>query len=179
MLKIEQTKLPNLVGKRILLRPLTPEDVTCTYVGWLNDIHVNSYLESRFIKHTKKTVKQFVELQLESCSVIFYGIWSKEGVHIGNIKIGPIDKYHLTADIGFLIGDREYWGKGIASEAIQMMCNLAFSFGIKKITAGSYENNLGSIKALEKCGFIKEGYRKEQVIKDGARVGMYLFGLVC
>lgn len=179
MLKIVHSQLPNLVGTRILLKPLYPEDVSDTYVSWLNDIHVNSYLECRFTNHTLKTVKEFVKLQVESGSVIFYGIWSKEGIHIGNIKIGPIDKYHLTADIGFLIGNREYWGKGIASDAIHIMCNLAFGFGIKKITAGAYENNIGSIKALEKCGFVKEGYRKEQVIKDGVRFGTYLFGLLC
>ena len=39
--------------------------------------------------------------------------------HIGNIKLGPINWIHRYGDISLLIGDKDYWGKGIATEAIR------------------------------------------------------------
>ena len=46
-----------------------------------------------------------------------YGIFFKEK-HIGNIELNEIDNQKLTANITYIIGEREYWGKGIASYCI-------------------------------------------------------------
>lgn len=179
MLPIQHAELPNLLGAKCILKPLSPEHVSEDYVSWLNDEATNCYLESRFHTHTKCSVRQFVENQIASGYVLFYGIWSMEGRHIGNVKIGPIDCRHMTANIGFLIGNKCYWGMGIASEAIQLLVKFAFSLGISKITAGAYENNIGSIKALEKSGFRKEGYRAGQVLFQSKRIGTFIYGLRC
>ena len=179
VLPINHTDLPSLCGPSCVLRPLTLENVSDDYVSWLNDKHVNGYLEARFYHHTRSSVTQYVKAQIDMGCFLFYGIWSLGGVHIGTIKLGPIDSNHFTSDIGFMLGNREYWGRGIATEAIQLLTQYAFSLGIKKITAGAYESNKGSIITLEKCGFEKEGYRKSQVVCQGLRLGTILFGLQC
>jgi [ribosomal protein S5]-alanine N-acetyltransferase len=176
-------ELPDLKGERCVLRPLRPEHVTPAYVSWLNDPEINRYLESRFTTHTLESTRDFVAAQWRGGNVFFYGIWVPQpgaaDRHVGNIKLGPVDRTHLTADIGFLIGDREQWGKGIASEAIALLVGLGCQFGICKITAGAYENNPGSAKALTKAGFSLEGMRPNQVISGSERVGVSLFGMSC
>jgi [ribosomal protein S5]-alanine N-acetyltransferase len=176
---IDCTGLPELYGARCILRPLLVEHVTPQYVAWLNDPEVNRHLESRFVTQTLESVRAFVDGQRKSGSSLFYGIWGPNETHIGNIKLGPIDHYHLTSDLGFLIGDRDFWGKGIASEAITLIVKLGFDMGLQKITAGSYENNLGSAKALKNAGFLKEGFRANQVIFCDQRFGVDLFGIAC
>lgn len=168
-----------LKGKRCSLRPLLVEHVTEDYVSWLADPAVNRYLESRFASHSVNTVRAFVKSQNDSGVVLFYGIWASENVHVGNIKLGPIDGNHATSDIGFLIGDQRYWGQGIATEAIALMVEYGFRIGLKKITAGSYENNPASAKALKKVGFLEEGLRPNQVIDGDGRSGIQLFGMSC
>lgn len=99
--------------------------------------------------------------------------------HIGNIKIGSIDKNHSTADVGYLIGERSAWGKGYASQAIQLMVGYAFSdLNLIKLTAGCSQGNEGSRKALINAGFSQEGFLASQLMVDGQRRGVYQMGIL-
>jgi ribosomal-protein-alanine N-acetyltransferase len=179
MRPIRHADLPVLNTGNCILKPLECEHITDEYVGWLNDKDVNSFLEARFFTHTQESVRQFLMSQIECGRVLFYGIWSSDNFHVGNIKLGPIDMNHLSGDLGFLIGNRSYWGRGIASSAVEKLSQFAFSLGLKKITAGAYETNIASIKVLQKAGFKREGYRESQVISGSERVGTLLFGRCC
>jgi len=168
--------LPNLFGSKCMLIPLSVNHVSNEYLSWLNDQDTNKYLESRFLTHTLESTRQFISSQLESGLVLFYGIWSFDQRHIGNIKLGPIDKNHLSADMGFLIGDKNFRGYGIATQAITLLSQYGFSLGLKKITAGVYEENIGSIKALQNSNFKQEGLKMSQVVSNGRRMNVILFG---
>ena len=66
-------------------------------------------------------------------------------------------KYGLS-DLVTVIGDREYWGKNIASLAIKKAIKIGFKCAkIRKFSASIDSLNKGSIKAYIKGGFIKEG----------------------
>jgi RimJ/RimL family protein N-acetyltransferase len=97
---------------------------------------------------------------------MLFGIFLREeGTHIGNIKLGPIDNQHLTSELGFIIGESSAWGLGFASEAISCISQWAFSdLHLSKLTAGCYEQNIGSKRALEKSGFVQEAVLKKQVV---------------
>ena len=156
-------------GTKTYLRPLEMDDVSKSYVGWLNDPEVNGFLESRFLKQTKTTVKKYVSAIKKDKNYLFLAIVIKDGgKHIGNIKLGPINKVHGFAEIGILIGDKSSWGKGYATEAIKLLVNHAFkNLGLRKLTAGCYETNVGSIKAFQKAGFLEEGRFKKHYAYNG------------
>jgi RimJ/RimL family protein N-acetyltransferase len=164
---------------RIELFLLTPGGVTQYYVSWLNDPEINQFLESRFTVHTIQTTRDFVETILASPNNLFLGIRDRAlGRHVGNIKLGPIDWHHETAEVGILIGDREAWGKGIASATISMATAIARSrLSLRKLTAGCYVSNVGSRRAFEKAGFVVEGIRKEQCLLNGKPEDVVLMGL--
>ncbi|MCS6809512.1 MAG: GNAT family protein [Bacteroidota bacterium] len=145
-----------LCGQKIYLRLLTPDDVGDTYVAWMNDSEITQYLESRWAVHTKESIRAFVQAMCESPTNVLFGIFLRDThKHIGNIKIGNINNIHRYADVGLIIGDKESWGKGIASEAITLATRYAFEeLNLHKLIAGMYEPNLGSYKA-----FINAGYR--------------------
>lgn len=146
-------------GKRIFLQNLNSENVHKDYSKWLNNKKVNKYLEARHFKHTKKTCQIFIDQNNLSKNDILFGIFEKKKkIHIGNIKIGSIDKYNLRADIGIIIGNSFYWGKGLATEAIKICTFFCFkNLKLKRITAGCYSENLGSAKAFKRAGWYKEG----------------------
>lgn len=169
---------PPLDGVSLFL--LTPELVGDAYVGWLNDPVVNRYLESRFAVHTLESTLEFVRAMYESSDNVLLGIRSAEtGGHVGNIKIGPLNRQHGTGEIGILVGERRAWGKGIATAAIRIMCDIARdSLELRKVTAGCYASNVGSQRAFEKAGFEVEGIRKQQLICDGVPEDLVLLGKV-
>ena len=66
-----------------------------------------------------------------------------------------------------------------ASEAIETVKEWAFSqLQLKKLSAGIYASNIGSIKAFQKCGFIIEGKLREEVISDGIREDILKMGII-
>lgn len=148
---------------------LEPDDVADQYVSWLNDPLVNRYLESRFVVHTLESTRQFVRSVIDSDDSILFGIrYLPARRHVGNIKLGPIDRHHRRAELGLLIGERALWGRGIAAAAIELATRYAFDkLGLLKVTAGCYVSNLGSRRAFEKAGFVVEAVRKRHFLLDG------------
>ena len=144
---------------------LTLSSVSEEYVNWLNDPVINQYLESRYIKHDLSSVKLFVEEMNQDNKNFLFGIFCKKTTkHIGNIKLGPIDYRYKRADIGLIIGDKNYWGKGIAAEAIALITDFATGeLNLHKLEAGCYRSNIGSLKAFLKQGYLIEGILKEHV----------------
>ena len=159
----------SLTGSRVLLRPLKASDVGPAYLGWLRDPRVNRYLESRFQRHTLASLRAFVASASRDPGTLLLAIVRKDsGRHIGNIKLGPIDRRHRRADIGILVGDRASWGKGFATEAIEVLASHALkTLGLHKVTAGIYDNNPGSIRAFRKAGFIVEARRRKHYLCGG------------
>lgn len=159
------------------LRPLSDKDVSHKYVSWLNNRKINKYLEARFKHHTVAETKKFVQEMNDNPDIYLFGIFIGDN-HVGNIKLGPIDRNHLFANIGLLIGEKDYWGKGLASEVIQAAVNFAFEeLGLQKIDAGCYESNIASKKAFINAGFEVEGFLKSHVMSEGKREGAWLLGL--
>lgn len=173
------TKTPRWTNKVVDLFLLQPNDVTATYVGWLNDPIVNRYLESRFMKHTLNSTRQFVQRCLDDESTLLLGIRATEcrGEHVGNIKLGPVDMRHQRGEVGVLIGNRKAWGKGVASSAITMLSEIASDeLALRKLSAGCYASNIGSQRAFLKAGFELEGERKAHFLLDGKPEGLVLMG---
>ena len=157
---------------------LTDCHVTDAYVRWLNDPIINRYLESRFVAHTVQSTKAYVEQHGRSPNNVLLGIGSRKlGMHVGNVKIGPIDWNHGTSEVGILIGEREVWGSGIATFVITMVSEIARTrLMLRKLTAGCYASNVGSRKAFDKAGFAIEGVQRHQCLLDGKPEDLILMG---
>ncbi len=78
---------------------------------------------------------------------------------VNSRTIGHIALTHRDTDsfeIHIIIGNKNYWGKGLGTRAIKKALNIAF----KKLTYNQAylevrPDNLRAIKAYEKCGFIR------------------------
>lgn len=170
---------PVLKGKKIYLRRLTEDDATQEYADWMNDPEVNQYLESRFFPQTIESTRAFIRSVTNDNNYQFGMFDIETDKHIGNIKIGCINHYHKYADIGFLIGDKSYWGRGIATEAIKLVTEYAFNtLKLHKLWGGAYAPNIGSIKAFLKNGYEKEGCKKKLCMCNGEYVDAILFGKI-
>jgi len=169
-----------LEGERIFLREVRPSDVKENYYRWMNDPEITRYLESRYYPNSMETLTQYVREKSGDPQNVFLAIIiKKDDRHIGNIKLGPINWIHRFGDIGIIIGEKECWGQGLATEAIRIMVEYAFGvLNLHKLTAGYIGSNEGSKKAFQNCGFEVEGVRKKQAFLEGEYVDTVLMGIV-
>ena len=145
----------------------------------MNDIEVHKYTEQKNKRHSLKDIKDFVIKKNKSKNEFLYGIFLKKNKsHIGNIKLGPINFIHKFAEISYFIGEKELWGKGCAAKAIREIIKIARKKKLKKLKAGFYEKNFGSKKVLEKNNFKLEGKMKSEMVYNGRRYNLYLYGKI-
>lgn len=164
-------------GRLVDLRPVLDADVTPAYVAWLNDPDVNQYLETRFRSHSADDVRRYVREQGAAADAIFLAIIRRaDGRHIGNLRIGAIDRHHASATVAIMIGDKSAWGQGIGTDAIAAATAYAFdTLRLDKLTARCYGTNRSSIRAFEKAGWRVEGTQRGQFASGATRVdGVWL-----
>ena len=161
-----------LEGERIYLREVRPSDVNESYYRWMNDPEVTRYLETRFFPNAMEGLREYVASKLGDRDNVFLAIVLKQGDrHIGNIKLGSINWIHRFADVGLMIGEKDCWGKGYATEAISLVTLYAFkTLNLHRLTAGCYDANMGSAKAFIKAGWQQEGIRKSHFYSNGTYV---------
>lgn len=83
-----------------------------------------------------------------------------------------------TAELGYYIGE-EYWGRGIAARAVQLLCDYIFeNTDILRIYAEPFARNKASCRVLEKSGFICEGTLRANAVKCGIVEDMKMYALV-
>jgi RimJ/RimL family protein N-acetyltransferase len=169
-----------LEGTLVYLRPVRPDDASGNYSRWMNDPQVNQFLEARFQRASPTDLEAYIgRFQNDPGNVFLAVVARGTDVHVGNVKLGPIDRNHGSADMGLLIGEPAYWGRGIATEVIQLVARYAFDeLQLHKVTASCYSTNRGAIKAFEKAGFAHEGSRREQFKSGGKYVDQVMLGLV-
>ncbi|MBF0594163.1 MAG: GNAT family N-acetyltransferase, partial [Candidatus Omnitrophica bacterium] len=109
-----------------------------------------------------------------------FGIFLKQdGRHVGNIKIGNIHPKHQFADIGIIIGDRDIWGQGFATEAIRLCVRFSFEeLKLHKLFAGMVAGNEGSFRAFKKAGFGDSGHFRKHYWMDGEYRDAYIVELL-
>ncbi|MCH7593945.1 MAG: GNAT family N-acetyltransferase [Chloroflexi bacterium] len=174
----ELTVPPTLTGEHVLIRALVPDDAGEAYARWMNDPCVVMYTEARFSSYDQDDLRRYIRDVLSDPLSHMWAICDLDTrVHIGNIKLGPVNLRHSFGDIGLIIGERSAWGHGVATEAISLVCKFAFQqLRLHKVTASMYEENAGSRRAFEKAGFTTEGVRTSQYLLDDHYTGLVMMG---
>ncbi|NVM44410.1 MAG: GNAT family N-acetyltransferase [Candidatus Lokiarchaeota archaeon] len=150
------------------------------FCKWNNDPEVRRYSRNnwpRTIEELKKWLEPPPRGQLRE--FITFTIYHKiDKRPIGNIGFGHIRWVDRNANIFAMIGEPEYWGKGIAGEASRLVIEYGFSeLNLHKIYAGIYTPNERSHRAAEKLGFKKEGVFKEEEYVDGTYHDVHKYAL--
>jgi len=157
-------RINKIFGKRIYLREITLDDISLEYCSWLADPKVNKHLRVR--EHTMDELRIYVQDQINDPETIFLGIFDKtNNKHVGNIRLWSIDWKKKKAILSILIGNRNYWGKGIGAEAIKLTLDFVFnSLGFNEVELGVRAKNKRATKSFKECGFkimeIKKNFRK-------------------
>lgn len=164
---------------RIYLRALEPEDYEVS-VKWRNDPEIQAMVGGPAYYVSSERERKWVLEAINSDSRIVLAICKKDDhKYIGNIMLQEVDWINRSGHVPILIGDKEEWSKGFATEARMLMLNFAFyERGLQRIYAEILEDNIGSIRLHEKCGYIREGVKRKAVFKNGVFKNVILMSIL-
>ena len=159
----------NLTTARLELRNLKIEDISEDYVNWLNDPQVNKFLNCAGQVQTKDTCRDYVCSYDAAKNKALIGMFLNEKrLHIGNITLSAVNWPNKFVTLGICVGRKEYWGKGLASEALKSIIRCCFqNLRLHRVQALSNVNNPRSTNLFLNCGFKIEGRLRESNFVDG------------
>lgn len=151
---------------RLVLRSLQPSDRSEKYLSWLNDAEVQQYSRRHGRTFTMTDIDAFLAEAQNSPDYFLAVIVKDTGAHIGNLSLNAVDVKNSSAEISIMMGDRDYWGKGLATEAVELATQVGFSqLKLHRLWAESPNPAFNAI--MKKLGWIKEGVRREAFLLDG------------
>ncbi|PKN94040.1 MAG: hypothetical protein CVU44_06450 [Chloroflexi bacterium HGW-Chloroflexi-6] len=175
-----------IMTERLVLKPHTQNSLV-----WLNTTF-NNPNEDYFngddpprerpetLEETQKLLDRILNRPVDA-DIIDYAIHKRDTDElIGVGMIAHINHYNRRCDLGIGLGwNRDNWGKGYASEALQAVIAYCFTeLGLNRIGAEIYEFNAHSIRLFERTGFRREGVLRQYIFKDGVFKDSYLYSLV-
>lgn len=109
---------------------------------------------------------------------------SNFAIAVGGEAVGGIgftvqpDVARRSAEIGYWLGE-EFWGRGIATEALIAVTDYAFSnYDVCRLYAHVFDWNAASARVLEKAGYVFEGRLRKSVTKDGHTIDQLMYAMI-
>lgn len=145
---------PTLETERLILRKFTQEDMESLFLI-LKDEEVNKFLPwypMNNIEETKKFYEERFAAKYEQPQAYAYAVCLKtDNLPIGYIKV-DMEEHH---DFGYAMR-KEFWRKGIATEAGMAVVEQVKKDGLPYITATHDRNNPRSGEIMRKVGLFRK-----------------------
>ena len=162
-----------LTGKLVTLQQFAAKNLTKEYISWLNDPNVVRYSNQRFRQHNQESCRAYFH-SFDNSDHIFLAVY-QESKFIGTMT-AYISKIHQTADMGIMIGDRQYWGKGVGKDAWETLIQGLFDqCQLRKITGGTLKCNKAMVNIMLSSGMQPDGIRIDQELVEGNPVDILHF----
>src|SRR3989344_1191732 len=171
---------PFIEGVAVDLRPLSLEDVSDTYVGWLNDAEVCRYNSHHMYPNTRELAVEYVtRVRSQKNDLVLAVIAKDTKKHIGNISLQNMNPINRSAEFAILMGDKGSWGKGIGTEAAKLIVKHGFEqLNLHRIYCGTSEENIAMQKLAASLGFKEEGRSRQETFKNGSFRDVIRYGLL-
>jgi len=169
-----------LEGELIYLRALHKDDICGGYSLWLNDPIITAFnSHGRYPMTVVKLLDYIDYSQVTQTDLILAVIEKQNYTHIGNISLQNINWVDRSAEIAFLLGDKNFWGMGIMYNAGLLLISHGFkSLNLHRIYCGTSSENKGMQKLAEKLKMKNEGLRKEAIFKQGQYFDVVEYGIL-
>jgi len=98
---------------------------------------------------------------------VLFSIWSADNF-IGTTGLYSINSIAHSAEFRIFIGDKEFWGRGIATECAQLLVDYGFNrLNLNMIWLGVNTENKAAVRVYEKAGFTHEGRLRQVQYRNG------------
>ena len=158
----ESNRAPNaeLRGARILLRDKRIEDAEKDYI-WRSDPELARLDAAIPLTMSFERYMKLFEDQLKyptpgshHYSIDAVGSDDQAGTFIGNCMYYDLDTVNMEAELGIVIGDRDYWSDGYGYDAVTTLLEHLFSTrNLKRVYLHTLEWNMRAQRSFSNSGF--------------------------
>ncbi len=165
-------------GKLVRLTVLDPEKDAELLAKWNRDSEFSRLLnDDAAYMWTPKQVKEWFEKEQKNYDFIIRTLIDDQP--IGFIDLSGFNWSARHAWVGVGLGEREFWGKGYGTEAMQILLRFAFEeINLNRINLTVFEYNLRAQKSYLKCGFVEEGRARKSMNREGERWDVVYMGIL-
>jgi ribosomal-protein-alanine N-acetyltransferase len=181
MLEVNFSPFPEIKTERLLLRCIKMTDAPELLFLRGSD-KTMQYIDREKLTSTAEA-EALIQKILESLQTNEGIMWcitllDKPDTLIGTIGHWRLIKQHYRAEVGYMLHP-DHWNKGIMKEALLAVIDYGFKvMKLHSIEAHINPANAASAALLEKTGFIREAYFKEDFFFKGAFIDSAIYSLL-
>lgn len=154
-------------GKKINLRGIGKEDYTERMHKWANDPEFNRYLSHGLKPTTVQAMERLYEDLMNKENAIFAIVDRRTERTIGLVGLHHFNWQVRSAEYTIHVGEKEFWGSGVASEATDFILKYAFeTLNLNKVYLGVNEANKKAVKFYERKKFAHEGRLRAEIFRE-------------
>ena len=148
--------MADLIGAKIILRDKRTGDAENDYI-WRSDPELARLdaaipLTMSFERYMKLFEDQ---LKYPTPGSHHYSIDTHDGRFIGNCMYYDLDTVNMEAELGIVIGDRDYWSEGYGYDAVTTLLEHLFTTrGLKRVYLHTLEWNQRAQRSFSNSGFV-------------------------
>ncbi len=147
-----------LTGDKVSLRPRRPEDAAAEY-RWRMDEELCR------LDATEPLTRSYDEFHLRySVELEFPGLThtlaidTLDRIHIGSCSLFNFNLAGNNAEVGIMIGENVYWGRGYGEDALNtFILDIFEASGLQSLILRTLDWNVRARACFEKCGFMSRG----------------------
>ena len=170
---------PFLEGEKVILNGIEESDLMCKYFNWFNDQKNDIYTSHALFPNNMKKMKEYYNLSLTNELLLLAITFKQDNIHVGNVSLSKFDWINGHAEFSIIIGEQGYHGKGIATEATNLIVNYAFKrYNLHVIYLYVHAENKAALKVYNKIGFTLDGKFKDWFLKEEKYYDLLLMSLL-
>jgi RimJ/RimL family protein N-acetyltransferase len=153
-----------------------PEEKLAAIAKWRSDGEVHRYLRHGYT--TLGEVSTWYRDYFSTEANCLLGILVDNQL-IGYCTIEHIDHENHKCEVGIVIGEKDYWYKGIGSAVIRELLKRAFTaLHLHRVEAVIHADNVASIHCFARAGFQCDGTLRDAKYRDGRYVDLLVYSLL-
>ena len=167
---------PVIRGQEVYLRPPERDDVPL-FVAWFSDADVLRHLMMRAPMSVAMEEALFERMLTAEGKTDYHFVICllADGRPIGTVGLNDIHQRSGHAEFGIAIGEKEEWGKGYGTDALNAICDFGFGeLRLERIELHVYAENERGRRAYLKAGFVHEGTLRRAHFARGQHQDVHL-----
>lgn len=170
---------PVIAGRLVTLRRHRPENLDAIS-RWYRDPELSRLTRYSMRPMPQDEIDRFFATRLLSQGSVAYGIHERDTDRlIGLTTFSSLDPDNGSVLFHITIGERDSWGHGLGTEAVQLMLWLAFErMGLHRVGLSVFAFNERAIRSYRKAGFTEEGRLRSAIARDGAYWDEVMMGVL-
>lgn len=182
MLSLSFNPFPRITTARLELKQITEGDASALF-RLRSDENLMRYIDRPRAANLNDALELIrrIDNDLEKNDGLTWGIFLKQDAGaglIGTIGFWRIEKNNYRAEIGYML-DSAHHRKGLMQEAMTAVLDFGFdNLQFHSVQANVNPGNDASAAMLEKNGFVKEGYFRENFFFNGRFLDSVIYSLL-